>query len=44
MAAHTAVILGGGIDGIVAAHRLRRELDASDRVVARSAIRAAIAA
>src|SRR3990170_6589370 len=33
MAAHTVVVLGGGIGGIVAAHRLRRELDASDRVV-----------
>jgi sulfide:quinone oxidoreductase len=33
MAAHTAVVLGGGIGGVVAAHRLRRELDERDRVV-----------
>jgi selenocysteine lyase/cysteine desulfurase len=34
MAAHTAVVLGGGTGGIVTAQRLRRELDARDRVVA----------
>lgn len=33
MAANTVVVLGGGTGGIVAAHRLRRELDAQDRVV-----------
>lgn len=33
MAAHTVAVLGGGIGGIVAARRLRRELDSGDRVV-----------
>jgi sulfide:quinone oxidoreductase len=33
MAANTVVVLGGGTGGIVAAHRLRRELNADDRVV-----------
>lgn len=33
MAAHTVVVLGAGTGGIVVAHRLRRELDARDRVV-----------
>lgn len=33
MADHTVVVLGGGTGGLVAAHRLRRRLDAADRVV-----------
>ena len=33
MAANSVVVLGGGTGGIVAAHRLRRELAAGDRVV-----------
>lgn len=33
MAGQTVVVLGGGTGGIVAAHRLRRELAAQDRVV-----------
>jgi len=33
MAGNTVVILGGGTGGIVAAHRLRRELAPADRVV-----------
>jgi sulfide:quinone oxidoreductase len=33
MAEHTVVILGGGTGGLVAARRLRRLLDAADRVV-----------
>lgn len=33
MAAKTVVVLGGGTGGIVAAHRLRRELAPDDRVV-----------
>ncbi len=33
MAGHTVVVVGGGTGGIVAAHRLRRELAAGDRVV-----------
>jgi sulfide:quinone oxidoreductase len=33
MADHTVVILGGGTGGLVAARRLRRLLDAADRVV-----------
>lgn len=31
--AHTVVVLGGGVGGLVAAHRLRRRLPKSDRVV-----------
>jgi len=34
MADHTVVVLGGGTGGLVAARRLRRRLDATDRVVA----------
>jgi sulfide:quinone oxidoreductase len=33
MAEHTVVVLGGGTGGLVAARRLRRLLDAADRVV-----------
>lgn len=33
MSGHCVVVLGGGTGGIVAAHRLRRELAAEDRVV-----------
>ena len=33
MAGNTVVVLGGGTGGIVAAHRLRRELAAEDRVI-----------
>jgi sulfide:quinone oxidoreductase len=33
MAANTVVVLGGGSGGVVAAHRLRRELAPGDRVV-----------
>jgi len=33
MASNTVVVLGGGTGGIVAAHRLRRQLAADDRVV-----------
>jgi len=33
MNAHTVVVLGGGIGGVVTARRLRRHLDATDRVV-----------
>ena len=33
MASNTVVVLGGGTGGIVAAHRLRRQLAAEDRVV-----------
>ena len=33
MAGNTVVVLGGGTGGIVAAHRLRRQLAAEDRVV-----------
>lgn len=33
MSGNTVVVLGGGVGGIVAAHRLRRELAPSDRVV-----------
>jgi sulfide:quinone oxidoreductase len=31
--AHTVIVLGGGVGGLVAAHRLRRRLPRSDRVV-----------